>query len=231
MIELKVEKRDSKENTANLRKKNLIPAVFYGAKEASTPIKIKYNEFMSTYDVAGESSIINIKEGSNDHEALIHDVQFDAVSGKPIHVDFYVIEKGKKLTIHVPVSFVGESPAEKTLGGVLVKVMYEIEISALPKDLPSEIEVDISSLVDFESQIRTGEIKLPEGVELEVSDDEVVALVQEPKEEKEEEPVEADLDSIEVEEKGKKDENGEEGGEGASDDKKEGEDNKKEEGK
>jgi len=227
MIELKTETRESKENNVKLRKDGYIPAVFYGAKEESTPIKMKESDFTSVYKSAGESTIINIKEGSNDHEALIHDVQYDAVSGDPIHVDFYVIEKGKKLEVSVPLNFVGESPAEKELGGVLVKVIHELEISALPKDLPSEIEVDISSLVDFSSQIRAGEINLPEGVELVVPAEEVVALVQEPKEEEEPEPVEGDLDSIEVE--GEKKE-GEEGAEGEGGESKEGGEAKPNEG-
>jgi len=210
MIELKIESRESEENNEKLRKNGYIPAVFYGAKEESTAIKIKISEFLSVYSTAGESTVINLKGGDKGHEALIHDVQFDAISGTPIHVDFYIIEKGKKVEVAVPLNFVGEAPAEKQLGGVLVKVIHELEIKAMPKDLPSEIEVDISSLVDFESQIRAENINLPEGVELMIPGDEVVALVQEPKEEVEEPTKEVDLESIEVEEKGKKEEGNEE---------------------
>lgn len=206
MIDLKIESREATEKNVQLRKNGYLPAVFYGAKEKSTPIKLKSGDFISVYDIVGESSIINLKLDSENHEALIHDVQFDAISGQPIHADFYVIEKGKKIEVAVPINFIGDSPAEKNLGGILVKVIHELDIKALPKDLPQHIDVDISSLVDFDSQIKTSNIKLPEGVELNIDPNEVVALVQEPKEESEEAPVEFDPNAIEVEEKGKKEE-------------------------
>jgi large subunit ribosomal protein L25 len=101
--------------------------------------------------------------------------------------------------------FIGESAAVKG-GGVLVKVMHEISIEAMPKDLPSEIKVDISSLVDYESQIKASDLILPAGVELKIEADEVIALVQEPKEEVIEESAPIDLSSIEVEKKGKAEE-------------------------
>ena len=95
MIELKTETKEEKESNDKLRKNGYIPAVFYGAKQDSIAVKMKESEFLSVYKTAGESTIINLKEGDKDHEALIHDVQFDAISGRPIHADFYVIEKGK----------------------------------------------------------------------------------------------------------------------------------------
>jgi len=207
MIELKTEARKTEDSPTSLRNTGYLPAVFYGAKEESTPVKISEKDFKSLYQKAGESTVISVKYGDRNLDALIHDVQFDAVTDKPIHVDFYIIEAGKKLEVAVPISFVGESVAEKTLGGVLVKVMHEIEIKALPKDLPSEIEVNIAPLVDFNMQVRAEDIKLPEGVELVIDPQESIVLVQEPKEEEvEEESGEVDLDSIEVEEKGKKEE-------------------------
>lgn len=208
MLTIKAEKREGKNTNIELRKKGIIPAIFYGPKEPNTPIKINESEFMKVYSDAGESAVITLNDGTTDHEALIHDVQFDAVSGRPIHADFYIIEKGKKVEVAVPLNFVGESLAEKQLGGVLVKVMHELEIEALPKDLPHEIEVDISSLIDFESQIHVKDIKIPSGVEIKAEPDEVVALVQEHKEEVIEESA-PDLSSIEVEKKGKEEEESE----------------------
>jgi large subunit ribosomal protein L25 len=216
MISIQAEVRDGSENNVELRKKGFVPAVFYGPKEDSTPIKIKEGDFQKIYEEAGESTIITLKEGDNSHESLIHDVQFDAITGNTVHVDFYVIEKGKKVEVSIPLNFIGVSPAEKNLGGVLVKVVHELPIKALPKDLPSEIDINLESLVDFESQIKASDLVIGEGVELDVEPDEVIALVQEPKEEAEEEPIEVDLSSIEVEEKGKKDDESEESTEGES---------------
>lgn len=205
MNTIKAEIREGKNTNESLRERGFIPAVFYGPKQESTSIKINEKDFLKTYKEAGESSIITLNDGKEDHDVLIHDVQFHAVSGRPLHVDFYVIEKGKKVEVAVPIEFEGTSPAEKTLGGILVKVMHEIEISAMPKYLPQHLVVNVESLVDFNSQIKASDIKLPEGVELNIEDPEtVIALVQEPKEEKEEE--EFNPDAIKVEEKGKKEE-------------------------
>jgi large subunit ribosomal protein L25 len=211
MLTIKAEIRGGQENSAQLRENGFIPAVFYGPKQTSTSIKIKEGDFIKIYNQAGESSVIILDDGTEQHEVLIHDVQFDAVSSKATHADFYVIEKGKKVEVAIPLEFVGQSPAEKTLGGVLVKVAHEIEIKAMPKDLPHNIEVDISSLVDFDSQIHASDIKLPAGVELITEPEEVIALVQEHKEEVIEDlAADADLSSIEVEKKGKEDTEGNE---------------------
>lgn len=214
MTTLEFTKRDGAASADSVRKEGNIPAVFYGPKEASQSISISSADFLKVYDEAGESSIVTLKSGSEEHDVLIHDVQFDPVKSTPIHADFYVIEKGKKVNVDVSLVFEGVAPAEKSMGGVLVKVMHELEIEALPKDLPHEIKVDISPLVDFDTVIYAKDITLPEGVELITDPEETVVLVQEPKEE-EETPVTApDLDSIKVEEKGKKEDDSE--GEGKS---------------
>ena len=202
MITLDVEKRDIKESLSKLRKEGKIPAVFYGKKEKSTSIKLPYAIFEKTLKEAGESTIIHLKGEGISTDALIHEVDLDPVTDKPRHADFYAIEKDKKLEVKIPLEFIGVSPAVKDLGGILVKVMHEVEIEALPKDLPHKLVVDISTLVNFESVIVAGDIKLPAGVELKEKPTEIVASVYEPKEEVvEEKPV--DLSAIEVEKKGK----------------------------
>ncbi len=207
MLSLSIEKRDIKANLETLRKGGSIPAVFYGRKEESTPISLKETDFMKVWKVAGESSVIVLKVDGEEHEALIHDIDLDPVSGKVKHADFYVIEKGKKLKVNIPIEFEGVSPAVKELGGTLVKVVHEVEIEALPKDLPHNLIVDVSTLVNFESRITAGDIKLPAGVELVTSPEEVVVLAAEAKEEVIEETAPVDLSAIEVSvEKGKKEE-------------------------
>ncbi len=204
MLKLKVSKRESSEKTEEVRAAGLIPAVLYGPKEAPQSIKVLASEFEKAFREAGESTIVTLEVDGAEHETLIHDVDFHPVKGNVLHIDFYVVEKGKKVTVHVPLEFTGVAPAEKTLGGTLMKVMHEIEIEAMPKDLPHEIEVDISSLVDFESQIHASDIKLPSGVSLVTEAEEVIALVQEAKEESDEPVAAVDIASIEVQKKGKK---------------------------
>ncbi len=211
MLTLNVEKRDMKQNREILRQKGLIPAVFYGPKEETTPVTMSLSDFKKIWKKAGESSVIILKEGSNEHESLIHDIDIHPLSGEPRHADFYVIEKGKKVTVHIPLVYVGVSPAVKDKGGILVKVHREIEIEAAPRDLPHELSIDISKLVEFSDVVHASDIILPAGVSLKINPEEVVTAISEPKEEKEEAPAAIDMSAIEVEAKGKEVKEGEEG--------------------
>lgn len=192
-----------------------MPAVFYGKKEDSTPVAVSFADFLKVWKQAGESSVVTLKSEKGDLEALIHEVDIDPLTDMPRHADFYVFEKGHKLKLSIPLEFVGVSTAVKDLGGTLIKVLHEIKIEAMPKDLPKKISVDISSLTTFESQILASALIMPAGVTLVEDPTEVVALVAQPKEEKEEEVAPVDLSAIEVEKKGKKEEEGAEGAAGA----------------
>jgi len=138
---------------------------------------------------------------------MIQDVQLDPVRSNPIHVDFYVLEKGQKVHVKTPIVFVGESQAVKE-GGVFVKVMHELSVEGEPSKLPHEFSVDISALVAKDSVIHVKDLILPNGVELyHVNGEDVVASISEAREEViEEAPVATDLSAIEVEAKGKKEE-------------------------
>lgn len=196
MLTIQFEPRKIKVTRHSLKKSGKIPAVFYGPKEVSTPITLKEIAFRKIWNEAGESSIIVLKHGVLEHEALIQDVDIHPVNGFPLHADFYVIEKGKKLEVEIPLEFVGVAPAVKDLGGILVKVLHDLTIEALPKDLPREIKVDISSLVTIESRILAKDLKLSEGVVLKISPEDVVAAISVAKEEVEE-PTKG-LEDIEV---------------------------------
>lgn len=206
MVALKALMRDPSQKADTVREAGMIPAVFYGKSEASTPISIPMVDFLKAWKEAGESSVISLETPDGTKESLIHDVDFDPVTGRPRHADFYVFEKGHKVEVEVPIEFEGESPAVKTLGGTLVKVVHALKIEAMPKDLPHNVTVDISALVDFSAQILAQDVKLPAGVELKENPEEVVALVSAPREEKEEETAPVDLSAIEVEKKGKQEE-------------------------
>jgi large subunit ribosomal protein L25 len=190
------------------KKEGFIPAVYYGSHAASTSIFINVIEFKKVLASAGESSSITLITEHGNENAMIQDVQVDPVKNTPVHVDFYVIEKGQKVHVKTPIEFVGESAAVKA-GGVLVKVMHELSIEGEPSKLPHEFTVDIAALVANDSVIKVGDIKLPAGVELyHVTADDIIASIAVAQEETDEAPV-ADLSSIEVEAKGKKEEEGE----------------------
>jgi large subunit ribosomal protein L25 len=215
MLSLIVEKRDVKVAPEKIRQADMLPAVYYGPKQASTSVSVPMVEFKKVWKKAGESSVIILKDGKDEHEALIHEIDAHPVTGEPRHVDFYVIEKGKKISVKVPIIFAGVSPAVKDKGAIMVKVMREIEVEAAAKDLPREISVDISKLVEFSDTIHARDIQVPMGVELKVSQDEVIASVKEAKEEVVEAPAAIDMSAIEVEAKGKEAKEGEAGAAGA----------------
>lgn len=203
MLTLKADIRDLKISPEIVRNAGQVPAVFYGKKEASTPISVGKTDFLKVWKDAGESSVVTLDTPNGKKESLIQDVDLDPITGTPRHADFYVFEAGHKLEVELPLEFIGVAPAVKDLGGILVKVLHKLKVEAMPKDLPHNIEIDISGLATFEDQIIAKNISLPTGVNLKENEDEVVALVSAPREEKEEESAPIDLESIEVEKKGK----------------------------
>jgi large subunit ribosomal protein L25 len=207
MLILEAQKRDGTVELAELRKQGKMPAVFYGKKTASTPIAISQGDFLKVWRAAGESSVVTIKAGTESIDTLIHDVDVDPVTDSVRHADFYVFEKGKKREVSVPLEFEGVSVAVKDLGGILIKALHELKISADPQHIPHEIKVDISVLETMDSVIKASDLKLPSGVDLIENADEVVAAITKPKEEVEE-TAPIDLSSIEVEKTGKQDEEG-----------------------
>ncbi|MFA6601906.1 MAG: 50S ribosomal protein L25 [Candidatus Paceibacterota bacterium] len=212
MISIGIEKRDMKAGADAVRKTGKMPAVFYGPKEASTPVLVGMSEFRKVWKKAGESSVIILKDASNnEHEALIHEVDVHPLTGEPRHADFYVIEKGKKVQVAVPLIFEGVSPAVKDKAGILVKVRRDLEIEAAPRDLPHDVKVDISTLVELTDVVLAKDLVLPAGVDLKISPDEVIVSIAEAKEEIEEAPAAIDMSAIEVETKGKEVKEGEEG--------------------
>lgn len=213
MFSIKAKKRDEAVDSMELRKKGEIPAVFYGAKNPSTSITISNIDFKKIWHKAGESSTVSVvMDDGKKVDVLIHEVQVDPITDEPIHVDFLVIDMNKKIKVHVELAYEGVSEAVKSGLGTLVKVLHEVEIEALPKDLPHNLVVDISKLVTVQDQVYISDIKLPAGVEIVTKSHNVVCSIALPVEEKEEvAPV--DLSTIEVEKKGKKEEEGAESAE------------------
>lgn len=188
MISLSVQTRNEKETADSLRKKGSIPAVFYGPKEEATPVVIDALAFEKVWRQAGETTIVNLTGIGDEKQTLIHDVQFHPVTDKPLHADFYVLEKGKKITIKVPLEFTGTAPAEKA-GHIVVKALYEVEIEVAPAELPHHLPVDMSSLANVGDHIVASQIKLPPSAELKTNPDEIILSITEFKEEKVEVPV------------------------------------------
>jgi large subunit ribosomal protein L25 len=189
-------------SSAILAKDGQMPAIVYGPKKEAVSIAISLLEFKRILRNEGESSVVHISGLGTPFQVLIHEIDRDPVTGTPRHADFYAIQKGAKIEVAVPLSFIGEAPAVKE-GASLVKVLHELEIEVAPEHLPHEIEVDLSVLASVGDQIHVKDLKLPAGVVLRTDEEEVVALVQEIVEEPEEPSAAPDMASIEVEKKGK----------------------------
>lgn len=206
MFTLIAEKREKKDSLDHIRQSGKIPAVFYGNNKPTTSISVSNKEFTKVLKEAGESSTILLKTPDGNFDVLIQEVHKNPVTGTPTHADFIVVDMNKEIEVSVTLEFTGESGAEKGGRGVLVKALHEVQVKALPKDLPHTIEVDLSSLDNVDDHITLKDIKLPKGVMVVGDENEVVASVTHIKEEKEEEAPVADLSSIEVEKKGKQEE-------------------------
>ncbi|MFA5745221.1 MAG: 50S ribosomal protein L25 [Candidatus Paceibacterota bacterium] len=206
MLTLQVEKRGEDGATmVALRQSGSIPGVVYGAHHESTPISIISVAFEKILQEAGEATIVSLTGLGEPLPTLIHEVDLDPLTNRPRHVDFYAVTKGEKVEVAIPIVFVGVSPAVEA-GANLVKVLHEIEVEADPMNLPRSLEVDVSVLAVIDDQIHAKDIKLPVGVTLVTEPEEVIVLVQEVVEEKEEAVASADIASIEVEKKGKEEE-------------------------
>lgn len=205
MVQLNVQKREGGKAKA-ARKAGFLPAVVYGRKEMATPISIPMKEFEKALHEAGESTVIELQGLGDAKNVLIHEVERDVLTGAPMHADLYAIEKGQKVTVSVPLEFVGTSAAVKDLGGILTKVLHALEVEAEPQNLPHSITVDISKLATLEDQIKVSDLSLPQGAEAQADEGDIVAMISVAQEE----PVEApamDITQIETSvERGKKEE-------------------------
>lgn len=203
MNKLTATMRSKTDKLVDIRKNGMVPAIVYGARVENTTISVPSVDFEKVLRVVGESNTLTLELKDKKVEVLIHEIQRDPIKGFLVHVDFLAIDANKPIEVVVPIEFIGIAPAEKNGLGVLVKTLHEIEVEALPKDLPHNIEVDLAALENLDDQIRVEDIKAPKGVTIKTNGEEVLAIIAAIKEEVEEIPA-ADLSSIEVEKKGKK---------------------------
>lgn len=184
MVELRVESRTILgKRVKQVRQNGLLPGVLYGEGIGSHAISIPARAFEHAYQEAGESTLLRLVIGDAAHTVLIHDITHDPLRGTPIHADFYAVRMDKVLRVKVPVVFVGESSAVKNEGGILVKVVHELEVEAMPVDLPHEMRADLSLLVAMSSRMRVKDLPHDAGVRIIADQDEIVALVEPPRSE------------------------------------------------
>lgn len=216
MINLKAEQR-KQEDLKKIRAEGKAPAVLYGFKVKNLNLEVDLKEFEKVYKQAGESSLISLDVAGQKEKflVLIHDIQFDAITSKPIHVDFYQPNLKEEVESMVSLVFEGEAPIVKSGGGTLVKKISDIGVKALPQDLPREIKVDISKMETFEDSILVKDLQVSSNIKILKDPDEIIITVSEPEKVEEElakpiEEKEAEVISKEKKEEEEKEEKKEE---------------------
>ena len=183
------------------RKEGKIPAVTYGREVAPRKIWLNAIDFRRAYAKAGENTLIDLEiEDGKKISVLIHDTQRDPLSGEFSHIDFFQVRMDEKIETEIPFEFIGEAPAVKTLGGILVTNIDEVPIRCLPGDMPSTFKIDLSVLKSFEDRVKISDLALAKDVEFLVDAETVIVLVTPPISEEElaklNEKVEEDVSKV-----------------------------------
>ena len=214
-LEILAQSRDAKKIN-ELRKNGYVPGIIYGPNGKSKILKTDKKDFNKIFKEAGESALVDLRIDDKEiGKVLINDYQVDPVSGDIIHFDLYRVRMDKEIITNVPIKFMGEPPAIKNSGGVLIKNHDTLEIKCLPGDLIHDIEIDLSVLENIDDLIRIKELKISDKVEILANEEEVIISVIPPRTEKEiedlEEKVEENIEKVEgAEEKKEEGEEGEE---------------------
>jgi len=178
--------------TKQLRKSGIIPANISGHKEESQTVQVEALAFEALKRAHAATSIITLRMSGSDRvqTALVRRVQRDPRSGKILHIDFSRVSLTERITMKVPVRFVGEAPAVKNVGGVLLHLLDTLEVECTASDIVDFIDVDISSLTEIDSILHAEDANLPANFTLITDPNEGIAKVAATRVEKAEEVAE-----------------------------------------
>ncbi len=179
-LNLNADIRTTEEKLSEVRASSKVPAVVYGKNQEPILLKMDNSDFLKTFRKSWESTIINLKAGKEKIEVLVHQIQREPISGDFLHVDFYAITRGQKLTTKISINFIWESQAVKE-GGVLEEQLKEIEVKVLPKNLVDHFDADLSSLKEFGDTIKVSDINIDTEIFEVLTNEWVIASVSQPK--------------------------------------------------
>ncbi|OQX29543.1 MAG: hypothetical protein B0D92_03165 [Spirochaeta sp. LUC14_002_19_P3] len=182
-LELSAESREAANKGAarRLRRSGRIPAVLYGEGEPKA-ISVDTKDWMTRFRYIAGNTLVSLKHGSNKYNVLVKDTQEDILSDKVHHIDFFITRVGKKLQTEVPIHLEGTAIGVRE-GGILEQKIEELEITCLPKDIPSHFTLDISML-DIGDALHVRDIQIPDGVEVRTEEELTVVVVSHPVTEK-----------------------------------------------
>jgi large subunit ribosomal protein L25 len=158
-----------------MRREGKIPANIYGPNFKSVSITVESKDFNKAYKVAEETGVVYIKLDQQEIPVLIKNVQMHPVRHLILHVDFRKVDLKQKIETQVPIKVVGESPAVKDKGGVLLTQTNDVTVEALPQDIPHEVQIDVSKLAEIGSEIKVAD--LPKNAKYEIKDEAEKVLV------------------------------------------------------
>lgn len=197
-----------------LRNQGLLPAIMYGSGIDPQPLELDQLEANKVLIRSSGSTLIELNIGKEIHHVLVREIQRDVIRRNILHVDFLKVAMDVKIKAEIPIEYVGDAPAIKNLGGVLVPGISMIEVEALPNDLINSVAVDLTVLKEIEDTISVGDLELDEAISILTDPEEVIARIVYQVEEELEEELEVEEVELEVEpeviERGKKEEEAEE---------------------
>lgn len=181
-----------------LRRDGKLPAIMYGKQVDTMPIVLELKESSKTLSGLSPSALIQIQLDGEEYYALVREKQRDILLGTLTHVDFQAVSLTETVRAEVAIDLVGDSPAVREIGGLLVTNVEQLDVEALPRDLPERIEVDVSNLETIGDAIYVRDLSLPESVTVFAEPDDVIVVVTLPAEEPEpEEEVEVEEELLE----------------------------------
>lgn len=157
-----------------LRKEGIIPAHIFGHKIKTSHIQVKGVDFSKVFEKVGETGIISLEVDGQKKPVLVRNTQVHPVTDDLLHIDFYQVNLTEKVTVNVPLEITGEAPAVEKKIGLLLTPVSEVEIEALPADLPESIEVDISHFVNIDDEIKVKDLKVDRSKVTILTDEEIV---------------------------------------------------------
>lgn len=207
-----------------LRREGKLPANVYGKGLDSTAIQVDTKAFDEIFSQVGETGLIDLQFEGKSHPVLVKNIQFKYPLKTPLHVDFYQVNLKEKVKTMVPLEVTGEPKAVTDNIGILITQLNEVEVEALPTELPEKLEISVEALAAVGDSILVSQLVAPQGVEILNDPEQIIAKIEEPvvEEPEPEEPAEGEEgegEAVEGEE-GEKSE-GSEGSEEKSDDSKE----------
>lgn len=179
-LKLTVEKRKVfGKKVKKLRKEGIFPANIYGKDVKSLAVQLPYKEFENVFKEARETGLVDLQIDSQVRPVLIHNVQLDYLTQTPVHADFYQVNLKEKVKTMVPIVLTGEAKAVVDKIGIVLQPLSEVEIEALPTDLPENIEVNVEHLAQIDEQIIVSDLKVPAGVTILTDKEQVVIKIEE----------------------------------------------------